>query len=118
MRVCDTTDMTLEIFSKVIETIEFDLQKIDEAKTKELYATYYAFRLVKNGSPFRDAYKETAEVLEKGLIDIDDLKTDFLEISSSLKSELSASLLDLENLSTIITKKINDFKDLEFSLFS
>lgn len=118
MRVCDTTDMTLEIFSKVIETIEFDLQKIDEAKTKELYATYYAFRLVKNGSPFRDAYKETAEVLEKGLIDIDDLKTDFLEISSSLKSELSASLLDLENLSATITKKINDFKDLEFSLFS
>ncbi len=117
MRSCETTSTCLEIFSKVMETTEFNLEKIESAKSKELYATYYAFRLVKEGEPFRDAYKKTSEVLASGKIDIKDLQADFLEVSNTLKSELEASRIELKALREQSDEKFKKFNSLENSLF-
>lgn len=118
MRSCETTSQCLTIFHKVIESLEFKLDSLEKSKSKELYATYYAFRLVKDGVAFRDAYKQTAEVLERGEINIKDLENDFNVIKDSLESELTQSKKDLANLHKQVIDKATEFQSLEKNIFS
>ncbi|MDD9953180.1 MAG: argininosuccinate lyase [Candidatus Woesearchaeota archaeon] len=54
-----TTFDCLQIMTLVLEKIT--INDCTNAMTKELYATEEAYKLVKNGKPFRDAYKEVGE---------------------------------------------------------
>lgn len=100
----------IEIFSEVIKGVTFNTAKLEQTKTAELYATYEAFRLVTAGLPFRDAYKETAEKLQKGLIDIQALSKDFTPISESLKSECTEAT---KNINQIEEKVRHEFSVLD-----
>lgn len=64
---------TLNIFTAIIEKIKVSREKCIEACTKELFATEHAYDLVKKGTSFRDAYKETAKNI-KNLPKIDPVK--------------------------------------------
>ena len=65
MKGLETTLSTIRIISHLIKNLKVNEQNCKNACTPEIFATDYAFDLVKNGVPFRDAYKETANNLGK-----------------------------------------------------
>jgi argininosuccinate lyase len=62
-RSFETTAECLEIMTLVLHGIEVDEDRCRSAMTDELYATEKVYRLVKDGMPFRDAYR----IVGKGL---------------------------------------------------
>jgi argininosuccinate lyase len=54
----ETTYQTVRIMTHVVQDLSVDREKCAEAMTKELQATEEAYKLVKEGIPFRDAYRK------------------------------------------------------------
>ena len=54
----DTTIACLGVMTMVVEGLAIDVDACKAAMTEELYATEEAYRLVKDGMPFRDAYRQ------------------------------------------------------------
>jgi argininosuccinate lyase len=61
MESFEIVESTLPIMTRVIDLLEVDQEKCRQACTPEIYATEEAYRLVKSGMPFRDAYRKIAE---------------------------------------------------------
>ncbi len=59
------TQSSLSIAALILEKLEFDKKKCEASLTPELYATEEAYKLVKGGMPFRDAYKKVGEKYKK-----------------------------------------------------
>jgi argininosuccinate lyase len=56
----------LAVGSAVIAALEFDQQRLAAAMSSDLHATAAAYALVRQGVPFRDAYKKVAAELAAG----------------------------------------------------
>ncbi|MBW2968204.1 argininosuccinate lyase, partial [Candidatus Woesearchaeota archaeon] len=65
MEGIDTAKSVIKIMTLVLQNLESDTQKLMSAMTPEIYATDKALKLVNDGIPFRDAYKQVAEELKK-----------------------------------------------------
>lgn len=65
-----TTKKMLEIAVLLLEGIIPQEDKLSSAMKPELFATYQAYRLVQQGVPFRDAYREVANDVKDGKIDV------------------------------------------------
>ena len=65
MESFEITLSALKIFNIVAKKIEADKKKCIGACTEEIFATDYAYGLVKKGMPFRDAYKMAADEINK-----------------------------------------------------
>jgi len=63
----EVTKATLSIMIKVLGQIKINKSKCKNAMTKELYTTDKAYKLVKKGIPFRDAYKKISQEYERNL---------------------------------------------------
>ncbi len=63
MESFEITESSLTIMTRVVEQIEVDAARCRQACTSEIYATEEAYRLVKAGVPFRDAYRKVAQKL-------------------------------------------------------
>ncbi len=61
----DITQSSLSIATLLMERMEFDKKKCEASLTPELYATEEAYKLVKGGMAFRDAYKQVGEKYKK-----------------------------------------------------
>jgi argininosuccinate lyase len=61
MESFEIVESTLPIMTRVIDLLEVDQEKCRQACTPEIYAAEEAYRLVKSGMPFRDAYRKIAE---------------------------------------------------------
>jgi argininosuccinate lyase len=61
MESFEIVEKTLPMMARVIDLLEVDKEKCRRACTPEIYATEEAYRLVKSGIPFRDAYRKVAE---------------------------------------------------------
>ncbi len=57
----DTTAACLNVMTKIVEGVVVDTDACKAAMTHEIYATEEAYRLVKDGVPFRDAYRQIGE---------------------------------------------------------
>jgi argininosuccinate lyase len=57
----ETTHQTLRIMTRVVRDLSVDRERCAAAMTEELHATEEAYKLVKEGMPFRDAYRKIAE---------------------------------------------------------
>jgi len=57
----EITKESLKMISLVMSEIKFNKQNCKKAMTKELFATEETYKLVKKGTPFREAYKEVAK---------------------------------------------------------
>jgi argininosuccinate lyase len=60
-RACDKTAASLRIMSHVVDRVKIDPDACATAMGEDLYATEAAYRLVKEGVPFRDAYRRIGE---------------------------------------------------------
>lgn len=58
MNSLDILKDSLSIMTLIISELKINDENCEKAMTKELYATEEAYKLVKKGIPFRDAYKE------------------------------------------------------------
>ncbi len=56
---------SLKIIGLLLSGLTINKKVIEKANTKELYATYAAYELVKKGVPFREAYLEVGQNLNK-----------------------------------------------------
>ncbi|MFH0927275.1 MAG: argininosuccinate lyase [Candidatus Micrarchaeota archaeon] len=65
MNSFDIAISSLKIASMLFENLQFNEQNIKKAMTGELYATEEAYKLAKEGMPFRDAYKKVGEKYKK-----------------------------------------------------
>jgi argininosuccinate lyase len=65
MKGFEITKECLLVMKTVIEQISVDEKKCKKALTEELYSTNSVYKLVKQGVPFRDAYKNIAEKLQE-----------------------------------------------------
>jgi len=65
MNAMSITQSSLSIATLILERLEFDKAKCEASLTPELYATEEAYKLVKGGMPFRDAYKQVGERYKK-----------------------------------------------------
>lgn len=64
-RTLKTTIDSLVICNLVLQTLKPNEQKLTDACSTEIYATHAAYLLVKQGMPFRDAYKQIGLNLDK-----------------------------------------------------
>jgi len=62
----DTTLECLGILTQVLPHLEVNKEKCEAAMSSELFATEKAYDLVKNGLPFREAYKKISDEFSKG----------------------------------------------------
>ncbi len=65
MRGLDATAQSLAMMARIVTEMEIDARRCREAMGDELYATEKAYRLVREGMPFRDAYRRVAEETRK-----------------------------------------------------
>jgi len=61
MRGLQVTKDSLEIMTSAIKQLSVNAEQCQNAMTDELYATERAYQLVKQGRPFRDAYRKISE---------------------------------------------------------
>ncbi len=61
MRGLDATAQSLAMMTRIINDMEIDAERCRQAMGEELYATEKAYRLVRGGMPFRDAYRRVAD---------------------------------------------------------
>ena len=62
----DTARGLLEVLIRLLPTLRVSAERAAAACTDELYATHEAYRLVRGGVPFRDAYQQVAQQLADG----------------------------------------------------
>jgi argininosuccinate lyase len=77
-RATDMTSQMLPIFCAVVEAVKFSPERGLAMFSPELFATHYAYALVEQGQPFRDAYNAAAVALAEGRIDVKDFIAEFL----------------------------------------
>ncbi len=65
MRGLDATARSLAMMARIVTDMEIDAERCRQAMGEELYATERAYRLVRKGVPFRDAYRQIAEEARK-----------------------------------------------------
>ncbi len=65
MESFEIVESTLSILIQVIDTLEVDVARCQQACSPEIYATEEAYKLVQSGIPFRDAYRMVARNLGK-----------------------------------------------------
>ncbi len=65
MKALEIVNETLELCMVVIKAIKPNAKMLKQACTPEIFATHAAYLLVKDGMPFRDAYKQIGLSLDK-----------------------------------------------------
>ena len=58
LKAINLIESTLEVFILIITNLKVNKKNLESACTDELYATEEAYKLVKKGIPFRDAYRK------------------------------------------------------------
>lgn len=76
MQGCELAFESLKVFFNIFSEIQVNQNACAESFTTELFATDKVLSLVKEGIPFRDAYKQVA--LELGTVSFSDPKADIL----------------------------------------
>jgi argininosuccinate lyase len=114
--VKDTLE-SIRLIELAVRSFSINEQVLNNSRTPELYATYAAFRKVKEGKAFRDAYKETAEELKAGKIIPEDYADDLNVIIKENEKELSEAKVELARLSKKVTAKKEKFEKVRAAAF-
>lgn len=105
IRAFDCAGTIFSLLAYVADRITVDSDRISSAMTDDLYATYHVFRQVKDGVPFRDAYKDTAARLGNDTMKREILESDYAMIQDSLRVERAAALSELGGYESELKEK-------------
>lgn len=91
----------IPVLGQVVRGLTFNEDRAREALTADLFATYDAYRLVREGKTFRDAYQESVKRLARGEIMVDELLKEFDIIAEQTDREYEA----LEGRAEVLREK-------------
>ncbi len=92
----------LPMMQLVVGEFTINSDAISRAMTADIFATYDVYRQVRDGRPFREAYRNTHDSIQRGLIDAQALAADFKIIADSVSSGLEESVRELDAVETRI----------------
>jgi argininosuccinate lyase len=78
-----------EVAEVVADSFSINPESIEAAMTDDLFATYDTYKQVREGVPFREAYRNTAKRAKEGAIDVAALKGDFALIEQTNEKEMA-----------------------------
>jgi argininosuccinate lyase len=107
----------LPILREVIASFTVNKDRLEAAMTPDLYATYDAYREVKAGTAFRDAYRKTARRIKSGDIKREELETDFEPIARTCDAELGEARKDLDHFQRELLKWSTVISEVEAQAF-
>jgi argininosuccinate lyase len=116
VRAIKSAKECVDVLYAVIKGFTVNESIAQSAMTDELYATYDAFRAVKEGKPFREAYSETAEKTKKGQLDVESLKKDWEFVKTGQVKYLKDATTELTGLEAKITTEEKRLKLVEKNL--
>lgn len=108
---------TLLVTELLVKSFEINVERLEDYRTPEMYATYFAFDLVEKGMPFRDAYRKTAEAYQAQGIDVDRLKDKFEPIAQDVTLAIAKSFSELEISTREISAQRLLFRSVEDNIF-
>ncbi|MCC6953954.1 MAG: argininosuccinate lyase [Deltaproteobacteria bacterium] len=117
LRGAAETAAVLRMARLIIEGLRFDRDRLSRSMHPELYATYEANRLVAKGVPFRDAYRETAKLVESGKLDVASLKKDFELARKETESGMALATARLEGLSPKVAEYVAKLDRVDEQVF-
>lgn len=103
------TQESFDVACRVITGLEVNADKLSAAMSSDLYATYDAYRKVRNGTPFREAYREVGLSLKHTEPDVNSLRNDFSMIADTINKELVEASKELDRLNSQLTKLTKAF---------
>lgn len=101
----------IAVLGDVVEGLSFHVDRLEAAMTADLFATYDAFREVKAGLPFRDAYRKTAERVKENSLDLSALKSDLGFIVEQARAEYEDGKRKFQSLSSEVEQKTKKFQE-------
>jgi argininosuccinate lyase len=116
VRALNCVKECLSVLSAVVKGFEVNEEALAAAMTPELYATYDAFRSVKAGMPFRDAYRETAARTAAGELDVESLKIDWKIVRDSQLKYLEQANGELDSLRKVVLAEEERLKSISTEL--
>jgi argininosuccinate lyase len=119
VRGVQTTQASLAILPELLNSLAPNSDRLTAAcQTPELYATFEAYRLVKQGMPFRQAYQEAAERYRAGQIDIAGLRDEYLLIAQTQQHEFADFIGALKPLLARGAQQSQRFEQIETRVFA
>jgi argininosuccinate lyase len=106
VRAVNHVQEMLEVTRVVVESFKVNEPKLQAALSPEIYATYEAYRQVKKGVAFRDAYRDAAKQCTAGTLDVAGLKSDFGTIAQAV----SASFAELREESAALSREFEEIR--------
>lgn len=97
-RAVRETEAMIEMAELLARGVRLHEERLHAAMADELYVTYQAYRLLREGMPFREAYREAARLATEGAMDVDDLRADFETIREQSESECREAVVELAEL--------------------
>ncbi|WKZ57363.1 MAG: lyase family protein [Bdellovibrionota bacterium] len=107
----------LDILPLVVQGVCWNKQELASKMHDELYATYDAFRRVRQGVPFRTAYKETAAAIAAGKTDFAALRDDFKEIAQRTALGFQEAMQELAGLKSRLAAAARTIRTAEAAIF-
>ncbi|MCB0323150.1 MAG: argininosuccinate lyase [Bdellovibrionales bacterium] len=117
VRAIDQLQTILPVFTLVVQSVQPQREALQRRMTVELYATYDAFRDVRAGVPFREAYRLSAERYAKGSLTVADLEAEFGSIAAADAAECREARSDLARLIEATDQFAGRFMELEKAVF-
>lgn len=108
---------SLRMLSQTVSMFTVNEEHLQSAMSDELFATYEAYRQVKDGKPFRDAYRETAKQVTDGTLKIESLLEDFSQIQKSVEAAMSAAVTEKESVAKTLSEERARLAKLEEAVY-
>ena len=119
LRAAYELELMFEMATLIVQRFEVNQARTQACLYPDIYATYQAYRLVKSGMPFRDAYIQVAAAVRAGTLATGDLRSDFgciAEETAQAASEASTEMTALKKQISEWQKKVIAVPDSVFSL--
>lgn len=107
----------VEMCSSLAKAVEIKPERGKAALGPELLATYEAYRLVKSGISFRDAYQKAAKSFENGTLDIQVLSLELEQVLSSADKDMALCEKELKALENSLVESSKRFAEVLSSIF-
>lgn len=108
----------LVIWEKVLAGLVWNKKALQAGITGDMFATYEALKLVKEGKPFREAYQLTAEKLAAGALDVSSYDTDIAVVKSELAREILQCQTELKELEISLSGHRSRWEKAELGLLA
>lgn len=105
------------MMERVIATFSLNVDALKQAMTPDVYATYDAYKNVREGMPFRDAYRKTADAIKAGALDIEGLKGDFAIVAEQTEKAFNAAVAELSAQKAAVETEQNRLQLVEERLW-